>query len=545
MTELYTIIQHKHYQSNNIFRHYSITTFILILINFILLINTITFAILWKKQTSTLSSSNKHALNNGMIGFPPLLPNDGKYLQWTILQLNDVYEMLPLDQQRKGGLARVASVRQLLLQENPQTFTILAGDFLSPSALSHSKVNGTTLNGKQMIASFNTLGVDFVTFGNHEFDLTQSDLISRMNESTFKWISSNVFQSGTNQSFSISIPYHILNIDQIRILFIGLTIDKNQSYVQIVNKTSLIPFVKQFLQSLSNIKYDVLIALTHLDLSTDIELADNIPQIDLILGGHEHEDYYLLRGSKWTPITKADANAFTVYIHRCAFNLNTKQFRVYSTLSKITSELSDEPKTNDVVNYWFNLGIKGFEEMGYEPHKSVSCLPSNIELDGRSSSVRNFETLLSKSGCDCLIKTIEEDSIIIGIYNTGSIRIDDILHGNVSEYDILRILPFENQIKLLSVPGEIVCDVLLNGLLLKGSGMYLSYCGIETFDEGKTWLINDTNICKSDLKYKVITTDYMKENSYLNNVEVIVLKEYKISHTKRLIDYLSKKYPPC
>jgi 5'-nucleotidase len=202
-----------------------------------------------------------------------------------------------------------------------------------------------------MIAVFNTLELDFVTFGNHEFDLSQSELISPMNESTFKWISLNVFQSGTNQSFSISIPYYILTIDQIRILLIGLTIDKNQSYVEIVNKTSLIPFVEEFLRSLFNVKYDVLIVLTHLDLSTDIELAENIPQIDLILGGHEHEDYYLFRGSEYIPISKADANAFTVYIHRCAFNLNTKQFRIYSTLSKITSELIDEPKTNEVVNY--------------------------------------------------------------------------------------------------------------------------------------------------------------------------------------------------
>ncbi len=131
------------------------------------------------KQTSTLFSLNKYAINNGVIGFPPLLPNDGKYLPWTILQLNDVYEMLPLDQQWKGGLARVVRVRQLLLQENPLTFTILAGDFLSPSALSQAKVNGTALNGKQMISSFNTLELDFVTFGNHEFDLSQSELISR------------------------------------------------------------------------------------------------------------------------------------------------------------------------------------------------------------------------------------------------------------------------------------------------------------------------------------------------------------------------------
>ena len=42
-------------------------------------------------------------------------------------------------------------------------------------------------------ATLNILGIDFVTFGNHEFDLNQTELISRMNESTFTWISSNVF----------------------------------------------------------------------------------------------------------------------------------------------------------------------------------------------------------------------------------------------------------------------------------------------------------------------------------------------------------------
>jgi 2',3'-cyclic-nucleotide 2'-phosphodiesterase (5'-nucleotidase family) len=34
------------------------------------------------------------------------------------------------------------------------------------------------LNGKQMIQAFNTLGLDFVIFGNHEFDLNESELIS-------------------------------------------------------------------------------------------------------------------------------------------------------------------------------------------------------------------------------------------------------------------------------------------------------------------------------------------------------------------------------
>jgi len=515
----------------------------LIFLIILFLTSTITFGVLWRYEASSIL--NKYAVDHGTIGFPPLLPNDGKYIQWTILHLNDVYEMLPLDQGRKGGLARVTTVRQLLLQENSQTLTILSGDFLSPSALSQSIVDGTPLNGRQMIATFNTLGLDFVTFGNHEFDLKENDLISRMNESTFTWISSNVFQRGTNQSFSTSIPYQLINIDQVRILFIGLTIDMNQPYVDIINQTLLSSFVKQFLQSISDIKYDVLIALTHLDMTTDIQLSENIPEIDLILGGHEHEDYFLLRGSKYTPIYKADGNAFTVYIHRCAFNLDTKRFRVYSTLTKITPELKDEPKTAEVANYWFDLGIQGFEKMGFEPNQTVSCLPADVELDGRSVSVRNFGTLLSTFCCKCMIESTSESETIVGLFNSGSIRIDDILRGKINQYDILRTLPYPNNLFALSVPGEILSNVLSTGASLKGNGMFISYSGVETPDQGKTWIINGTDISKSGLKYNVATMSYAKENTGLNDTSVIVLKEYNITQTKSLISYLSSLYPPC
>ncbi|CAF3970097.1 unnamed protein product [Rotaria sp. Silwood1] len=110
-----------------------------------LTILTIVYASLWH---NTKTSSYTFAIANGIIGYPILLPNDGRYVQWNFLQMNDVYELLPQDKGRKGGLARVAYMRQLLKEENLNTYTILAGDLLSPSALSLSKVNGTSLNGK-------------------------------------------------------------------------------------------------------------------------------------------------------------------------------------------------------------------------------------------------------------------------------------------------------------------------------------------------------------------------------------------------------------
>jgi 5'-nucleotidase/UDP-sugar diphosphatase len=526
------------------FQHNNFLTLFFISCIITLLTTTIIFAVLWQNKSFS-SSKIKFAVDNGSIGFGPILPDDGEYVQWTILHLNDVYEMLPLDNGKKGGLARVAYVRQLLLEENHQTYTILSGDFLSPSALSQSIVNGTILNGRQMIASLNILGLDFVTFGNHEFDLSEIELIRRMNESKFTWISSNVFRNGSNQTFSSSIRYKILTISEVRILLIGLTIDIDKPYIQIIKQTELIPFVQQFLQSISHNKYDVLIALTHLDMATDILLSENIPEIDLILGGHEHEDYYLHRGYKYIPISKADGNAFTVYIHRCAFNLKTKQFRLYSTLTKITPEIRDEPKTAEVINYWYDLGIKGFEQMGFKLNQTVSCLPSGIELDGRSASVRNFATSLSTYCCKCMVNSTAASNTTVGLFDSGSIRIDDILRRRISEYDILRTLPFQNNLFALSVPGEILASVLNAGISLKGTGMFLAYSGVETSDQGKTWIINGTDISKGGLKYNVATMSYAQGHTRLNDTSVIVLQEYNITQTQSLINYLPLIYSTC
>ncbi|CAF1455012.1 unnamed protein product [Didymodactylos carnosus] len=502
----------------------------------------------WIRKTSS-SPSRRYAID-GSIGFPSLLPNDGTYVQWTFLHMNDVYELLPLNNGKRGGLARVARVRQLFKSENSHTYTLLAGDLVSPSALGQAIVNGTALKGLQMIATMNTLGLDYMTFGNHEFDLKEPDLLQRMSESKFTWISTNVFNktSGNNLSYASSIPYKLLTISNVRILIFGLTIDMNTGgYVTIINSTSLVPFVREFLRTLENksVEYDVLIGLTHLDLKTDIDLVENIPGIDVIFGGHEHEDYYLVRGLTYTPIYKADDNAISVYIHRCAFNVNKKLFRIYSTLARITSDIDDEPETAKVANYWFNMGMQGFIDKGFEPNKTVAILPPDVQLDGRSTSVRNFPTLLSNYSCECMVKETESNGTIIGLSNSGSIRVDDVLTGIITQYDVLRTLPFDNYVMSLSVPGALLSKVLTTGLSAIGSGMFVSYTGVHTNDNGATWLLNQdgTNIATSGENYNVATTDFEKYNTGLNDSSVIVLQQLNTTQTKSLINYLQNIYP--
>jgi len=79
----------------------------------------------------------------------------------TLLQVNDLYVLEPVDEGRRGGLARLATLVKRLRRDNPATLVALAGDLISPSAVS------TLLRGQHMIAGMNAVGLDVATFGNH------------------------------------------------------------------------------------------------------------------------------------------------------------------------------------------------------------------------------------------------------------------------------------------------------------------------------------------------------------------------------------------
>ena len=86
---------------------------------------------------------------------------DGK-VEWIFLQMNDVYEIGALDGGKIGGMARVATLRKELLKENPNTYTVMAGDFLNPSLIGTLKYEGEGIKGRQMVEVMNATGINYV-----------------------------------------------------------------------------------------------------------------------------------------------------------------------------------------------------------------------------------------------------------------------------------------------------------------------------------------------------------------------------------------------
>jgi len=444
----------------------------------------------------------------GCAGIEPALPSvrgPEPVITITLLQMNDVYEITPVAGGASGGLARVATLRKQLLAHNPHTYTVLAGDLFSPSALGTAKVDGTRLDGKQMVAVLNTLGLDYATFGNHEFDLEEGPFLQRLAEATFQWVSSNVV-TAQGQPFPAVMPHRILTIEApskgtVRLGLIAATIDSNpKAYVRYKDALTALRQEAEVLKD----RVDILVALTHLALEQDIEVAETIPGINLILGGHEHDNWHVQRGQHFTPILKADANARSVYIHELRYHTQTRTVHIDSRLQRITDALPEDPATAAVVQHWVDRAFVGFTQAGFNPTDVVTH--TTVPLDGREASIRNHATLLTDLVATALLQ--EAHGSEVAIYNSGAIRIDDVLPpGQVTQYDVIRLLPFGGTVLTVAMTGDLLAQTLTQGMANRGSGGFLHTANVSRPD-GQTWVIGTTPLAR-ERTYTVAINDFL------------------------------------
>ena len=74
------------------------------------------------------------------------------------------------------------------------------------------------------------------------------------------------------------------------------------------------------------------------------------PGIDLVLGGHEHENWFLRRGAGFTPIVKADANVRSVAVVTLIYVLTTLAFKLHRAMRGPVRPALYEPLVEEVVS---------------------------------------------------------------------------------------------------------------------------------------------------------------------------------------------------
>ena len=451
----------------------------------------------------------------------------------TILHFNDVYEIAPIEAGRAGGLARVSNFRARLKAQVPNLITTLGGDYVSPSALGTARVNGERLNGKQMVAVLNVVGLDWATLGNHEFDIPEAAFHARIAESKFRIVATNVTDAA-GAPFPGTVPTAVVPVKTpsgvIRIGLIGLTIDSNkQPWVRYK------PSIETARAAIADLKgkSDAIVALTHLSLDEDRQLAEQVPEIDLILGGHEHENWIVERGERFTPIVKADANVRSLAIVSMRFPKKGARPIVSARLQRVDDTLKEGPKAAAEVRKWTELAFDAFRKDGFDPANVVAKVDG--PLYGRENAVRNGSTNLTELICEAMRREAATD---VAVFNSGSIRIDDVVPtGPVTQYDVIRVLPFGGKILKATFTGALLIRVLQIGEQNKGSGGYLQKVGLP-------------NVIDPNGRYTLAITDFLLTGGEANlgfltrqNPEITNITEMR-DIRMAVIDELKRRWKP-
>lgn len=476
------------------------------------------------------SSKNPTAKENTKNTSKPVKPKvDYSFKQqpgkayFNILQLNDVYEIAPIQGGKYGGLARVETVHKELLKETPNTMIVLAGDFLSPSLLGTMKVDGERVKGKQMVEVMNAMNFDLVAFGNHEFDISYQQLQDRLNESDFDWMSANVLHNRNGQAHYF---HKVKNgkkepvYDSFVKDFYDGKIDLKVGFISVCipsNPRSFVTYSDMFIEaerSYNEVKdqVDFVLGLTHLNIEDDRKIAKMFPKIPLIMGGHEHTNNYETIGD--VKISKADANAKTVYIHRFEYDPITKELNLRSELRTIDETIPEDASVGAVVEKWQQILKTKIKEVVDNPD---AVIYNAVEpLDARDTPIRSTQTNMGLLATKAMSAAFNNE-VDCAFLNGGSIRIDDMLSGEISSVDIFRVLPYGGPIYKVDIKGSLLRDVLEFGANSAGEGAYLQRYNCNKV--GGEWQVKGENI-QNDKIYKVVTSDYL-----LRGLDIPILKE--------------------
>jgi len=388
----------------------------------------------------------------------------------SILHFNDVYNVESREVEPVGGAARFLTAMKKHQDVNP--LVLFSGDIFAPSIMS------TFTKGEQMVPVLNKLGVHCAVYGNHDFDFGLETLESLAGRTDFPWLMSNVIDNETGRPLAEGKMHHIIERDGRKIGLIGLVEREWLDTLATINPeevdfTDYVDAASMLATELKRKGCDYVIALTHMRTPNDIRLAESVPEVDLILGGHDH--VYEKRKVNGTYILKSGTDFRQFSMVTLDFREETVGVEVEAI--NVTKDFEPDPELEALLEKYTDV-VEG--KMG-EVLGHFRC-----DLDGRFSSVRTAETNLGNLVTDIMVAALNADCALL---NSGTLRSDQKhMAGEFILRDLLTILPMMDELILLEVTGKMIHDALENGVSMwpKLEGRFPQVSGITfAFDPSK------------------------------------------------------------
>lgn len=464
----------------------------------------------------------------------------------TVLYTNDLHahfepHIVPWVSKTRpvGGFVNIATLIKREKKANDHTVYFDAGD--SFSGPYHSFLT----KGEAVIDAMNYLGLDASAVGNHEFDHGWQNAIEQFKKAKFPLLNGNIFLKGTHK-LHWNNPYIIKEVNGIRLGIIGLhgkfafydtTADEMIKGVEARDEEV---YLRKYIKELEP-KTDLIVLLIHQGIpgtqssegerdvirnhQKDIELAKNVPGVDLMVTGHPHSGTPEPIISNDTIIVSTDA--YTIQLGKLELTYDKEKDKITSYKNHFNylfdDEVPDDPEMVKVVEKWKNKLKKITEE---------KVTKTNIAL------TRSYgeESTMGNMVADSILNAFPEYDF--AVTNSGGLR-QDIDAGDVTVGDLVSMFPFPNTIVQLEMKGKALREMFEHGAGLTNGILQVSKNVEMVYDESKpigkrVTMIKIKGVPLDDNKtYKVLTSNFLadggdgflmfKKNSSYKNTGLYIL----------------------
>jgi 5'-nucleotidase/UDP-sugar diphosphatase len=419
--------------------------------------------------------------------------------QLTILHTNDHHGHFWKNRHGETGLAArktlVDQIRKEVKSAGGHVLLLSAGD------INTGIPESDLLDAEPDFKAMSAMGYDAMALGNHEFDKPLDVLMKQKQWATFPFLSANILKKDTGKP--LFDDFKIWDFDGLKVAVIGFTAQDTPIMVTTDLKAlefkDSVEVAKNMIPKLRK-KAAVVIALSHLgyyenayhgsNAPGDVTLARSVPGIDVIIGGHSHEEIAEAVVENDTLIVQAGDNGKYVGRLDLTFKNGVVSLQNYRLIP--VNLKKKVKKDGQDVRVFIEEEIKEDAEMlalltpFYEQGQSElgKVIGSTTDVfEGERKIVRSQETNLGNLIARTQRQKVGAD---VAIMNSGGIR-TSIAKGDITYKDVLKVQPFSNSICLVTLTGKELkkyCEIAANKT--PGSGAFAQFDNANVVMKGES-----------------------------------------------------------
>jgi 5'-nucleotidase len=366
-----------------------------------------------------------------------------------------------------GGVARVKTmIDQLRAELDGQNVIVVdAGDQYQGSLMY------TTYKGDVEAEMMEKIGFDVMAVGNHEFDDGDEGLLKLIENVSFPVISGNLDVSQSNILAGKVQNHVVLEVGGEKIGIVSAlatdTVETSSPSEAVIFQDE-IDSIAADVAALTEEGVTKIIALTHVGLPRDLEIAAAVPGLDAVVGGHSHtylsatdpdrQGAYPTFASQedGTLVPVVQAYAYSKYVGHLELNFDDEGNLTYASGDTILLDASVEEDPEIVARVAELAGP--IEEM-----KTRVVAEAAEAIEGSRDVCRAMECPMGNLVADAMLDRVKDQGVQIAIQNGGGLRAS-IDAGEVTMGEVLTVLPFQNTLSTFEVTGAQILAALENGV---------------------------------------------------------------------------------